>query len=100
MAHVHIPDRASQTMYETPTHAHTHTDTDLYVPIEADSGYKNPVQALEGGGSVLLLVDVKSQSVLGQVQQDAHGRALGDASLRPARTHTHTHATMTRKKIK
>lgn len=95
---MHIPDHTYKTMYETPVHTqtHTHTDTDLYVPIEADSGYKHPVQGLEGSGSVLLLVDVKSQSVLGQIQQDAHGRALGDASLRP----THGTQTMTRKQIK
>lgn len=66
------------------THPYTHTD--LHVPIEADSRYKHPIQALEGSRSVLLLVDVESQSVFGQIQQDAHGRALGDASLRP--THT------------
>lgn len=34
-----------------------HTQTDLYVSVEADSGDKDPVQALEGSRSVLLLVD-------------------------------------------
>lgn len=74
----------------TDTHACTHTQTDLHVPIEADSRNKHSIQALEGSRSVLLFVDVKSQSVLGQIQQDAHSRTLGDSSLRP--THKQTTA--------
>lgn len=65
--------------------------TDLYVSVEADRRHKDPVQVLEGSRPMLLLVDVESQSVFGQIQQDTHSRALSDASLRPTHTHTQTH---------
>lgn len=69
-------------------HPH-YTPTDLYISVEADSRHKDPVQALEGSRSVLLLVDIEGQCVLGQIQKDAYGRALDDTSLRP--THTPQH---------
>ena len=64
-------------------------DPDLDIPVEADRRHEDPVQVLEGRRPVLLLVDVEGKGVFGQVQQDAHGRALGDAPLRPTKTHTH-----------
>ena len=55
----------------------------LNVAVQTNGWVVGPLQALEGDGPLLLVVDEEDEEAAGEVQQHAYRGALSDATVRP-----------------
>lgn len=58
----------------------------LDVPVDADSGVIDALQAFESNWTLLLIIDEENNDPTREVEQDSNCGSFSDAAVRPARS--------------